>query len=141
MSNYPEGVTGNEPEIAGGIPAEMVVTCEQGAVPCIPTHMLTAASAGLVNLHARYRKVLDKIGPPDTFTVPAASDKITLARLTTQLGQVVEILLDQITRNQQNLDYECTFDGEEVEGEIYGREFHWQCPECGTIQTTQLHNE
>lgn len=136
--NYPPGVTGNEPQIAGGIAAEMVVSCEQGTVACLPAHIVTEATLGLAHLHLRYRKVLDKFSPADAASGPFAHRLQTLAILTTQLGQAVEILQGQIASNAQEIDWDCTMDGEEVEGEIIGPLFNWQCPACGLEQQTDL---
>lgn len=138
MSNYPEGVTGNEPQIAGGTPATMPVSCEQGTVACLPSHIVSEGVTGLGHLHRRYRKVLDKISGADATTGQFATQLQTLALLTTQLGHTVEILQGQITKNAQDIDWDCTLDGETVEGEIIRNIFYWQCPACGLQQETDL---
>jgi hypothetical protein len=40
MSNYPPGVTGNEPEIAGYVERTMTVRCEEDTMALVPLRMI-----------------------------------------------------------------------------------------------------
>ena len=104
MSNYPPGVTGNEPEIAGYPSMTLDKQCEED-VPYIATWVVTEHLDGIAAVIAR-----------SDDTIPAIIE---------QLGHLWEHL------NKDAVDVTCGFDGD-VDAEMAYGVAYWTCPRCGT---------
>ena len=119
MSNYPAGVTGHEPQIAGYATGEASVDCETENVRGVPLALVT--------------DFLDQF--ERTFTAPGGglySDRPEhLVRDDAARFRVLLNAAREALRQAEGEHVECLFSGE-VEADVeYGTRY-WTCPWCDT---------
>lgn len=133
-SNYPPGVTGFEPQIAGYPERVRHVTCDrQDAewMSAAAVHRLVASVRRRSNdTDARVSELLD--AARDTRDRGEAESYRRVDSLRAAERHFVRsavALIDGV----EVVDRPCTFDGR-VDGYVdpVGRSFSWTCPECGT---------
>lgn len=113
MSNYPPGVTGNEPAIAG---------YPEGAysAPTCEGYMPEGTKVAPTDIIERLMAIQTKLGEGD---IPFASYR---------LGQ----LTGEIMQMPNAIDQECGYEGSvdaQWDGDRKGNgTFFWTCPRCGT---------
>jgi len=119
--DYPAGVTGNEPELAGGLERDMQLQCEQVDVSVVPSFELKAA---LANLQARIGKMHDS----------TAGKAVAMVDV---LAEEMQVLIDRVDTLEDRGEWECPFDGD-VEVDVFGDLGRWTCPVCGSENEVDL---
>ena len=128
-SNYPPGVTGREPAIAGAVDIEFQGLCQADAIDVLPWQQvltgLTALRAGLEHPLQRRSQIRGAV------VTETRQEQIQRA-----LGTVIamQAVLEETVRTANT---DCGYDGP-VEGQVRHGEIAWTCPRCGSENTQPL---
>lgn len=124
MSNYPPGVTGHEPQIAGYNSHDVSVECLSEDVSGVPTALVMSLLADIAQaLTAPGGLYLDR---PDHLV----RDDVARAR------QRIENARDAL-KAADGEHVECGFEGD-VEAVIEYGTLYWTCPWCGTAHEDNI---
>lgn len=121
FSNYPDGVTGNEPAIAGLQEMVMTVTCEQEECKVVPAEAVTVKAQSINKMAGRM--LAGTTGEAYGLIAPLAA--------------ATEQLIELIGELEDNGEFSCPFTGE-VDVQVDKTQAYWNCPVCGIDNATDL---
>lgn len=120
-SNYPAGVTGNEPEIAGERTIMKFVTCGEEEPQVVPSW---AVKEELLALQLEVAQIL------------SSKTSEALAKVD-DLRQSITNKLDRMYELEDVGSYDCPFAGS-LEVTVVSREQGtWDCPDCGSVHDNE----
>lgn len=123
MSNYPPGVSGFEPEIAGYDEVSLSVECRASATLRIYGEDARARMREAVRTAETVQRLLESGADTD------------------RVARQVEVLLGTLKRVPvDTVDYdpdECPFEGD-VEGFVVGDRTQWTCPFCEALHEDEI---
>jgi hypothetical protein len=113
MSNYPPGVTGHEPAIAGYPERTETVECHRSDAAALYRH-----------------EVIDLIDGH----LQRGRERMARGRFEANIDHLQQLrdALDDLS----DAEAECEWEGE-VEGWVDGYDFEWTCPQCGSEHTEE----
>lgn len=132
LSNYPPGVTGNEPQIAGGTDVVVEVTCGAEPFDVYPAAAVDDLLRSLADVLNGRRTVRTEVRgrwreETETEQVLRAKNRLAVA-----LIGVAAMKFEQ--------PEPCRFVGQ-VDAEVFEGTLCWECPSCGTKHEDDRFNE